>query len=73
MNTIHRRTMGLIVSNAEKWLLGLWIVDVNREIKATWCHYIKKKFTKNSLKFRQQQLHFEKYILVWLNHQRLNL
>ena len=25
----------------EKILLGLWIVDVNREIKATWCHYIK--------------------------------
>ena len=23
------------------WLLGPWIVDVNREIKATWCHYIK--------------------------------
>ena len=28
------------------WLIqlwnGLWIVDVNRWIKATWCHYIKK-------------------------------
>ena len=29
----------------KKWLLGLWIVDVNRDIKATWCHYIKKILT----------------------------
>ena len=29
--------------------LGLWIVDVNKRIKATWCHYKKnkKKYSEN--------------------------
>ena len=31
-----------VVSDAQRWLLRTVNCDVNKRIKATWCHYIKK-------------------------------